>query len=167
MPGVAVCDNSCPRRWVVRHQHGHGLNVAGLWRYPVKTLAGERLSTAAVGFAGIFGDRALWVVGPEGVWTSAGTIACRAAWHVERSRARAHQRHRHAEGGHRTDREAPVASRRDRQEARGVKPRRKALHRRERQRLRGPRPSAAERGPGEGGTRPHAWVTHAATRRSS
>lgn len=47
-----------------------GLYVAGLWRYPVKTLAGERLSTAAVGLNGISGDRTIWVVGPEGVRTS-------------------------------------------------------------------------------------------------
>ncbi len=47
-----------------------GLHVAGLWRYPVKTLRGERLSTAAVGFDGIAGDRKIWVLGPEGVRTS-------------------------------------------------------------------------------------------------
>jgi len=47
-----------------------GLYVAGLWRYPVKTLAGEPLSTAAVGFTGIPGDRGVWVIGPEGVRTS-------------------------------------------------------------------------------------------------
>jgi uncharacterized protein YcbX len=47
-----------------------GLYVAGLWRYPVKTLAGERLSTVAVGFNGVVGDRLVWVVGPEGVRTS-------------------------------------------------------------------------------------------------
>jgi len=47
-----------------------GLHVAGLWRYPVKTLAGELLSTAAVGLNGIPGDRAVWVMGPEGVRTS-------------------------------------------------------------------------------------------------
>ena len=47
-----------------------GLYVADLWRYPVKTLAGERLTTAAVGLDGISGDRAIWVVGPEGVRTS-------------------------------------------------------------------------------------------------
>ena len=46
------------------------LYVAGLWRYPVKTLAGEPLTAAAVGFIGIPGDRAVWVVGPEGVRTS-------------------------------------------------------------------------------------------------
>jgi uncharacterized protein YcbX len=47
-----------------------GLHVAGLWRYPVKTLAGELLSTATVGFNCIPGDRAVWVMGPEGVRTS-------------------------------------------------------------------------------------------------
>jgi uncharacterized protein YcbX len=47
-----------------------GLHVAGLWRYPVKTLAGERLSRAAVGLNGIPGDRVVWVRGPEGVRTS-------------------------------------------------------------------------------------------------
>lgn len=47
-----------------------GLYVAGLWRYPVKTLAGERLSTAAVGLDGVPGDRVVWVRGPEGVRTS-------------------------------------------------------------------------------------------------
>jgi uncharacterized protein YcbX len=46
------------------------LYVAGLWRYPVKTLGGERLSTAAVGLDGIPGDRVVWVRGPEGVRTS-------------------------------------------------------------------------------------------------
>ena len=47
-----------------------GLFVAGLWRYPVKTLAGEPLPAAAVGFNGIPGDRVVRVVGPEGVRTS-------------------------------------------------------------------------------------------------
>lgn len=46
------------------------LHVAGLWRYPVKTLAGEALSTASVGPRGITGDRGVWVLGPEGVRTS-------------------------------------------------------------------------------------------------
>lgn len=47
-----------------------GLYVAGLWRYPVKTLAGERLLTARTGPFGIPGDRIVWVRGPEGVRTS-------------------------------------------------------------------------------------------------
>jgi hypothetical protein len=67
MPGLSVCDSSWSQRWVVRHQMAMGLYVAGLWRYPGKTQAGERLSMATVGFTGIFGDRAIWVVGPEGV----------------------------------------------------------------------------------------------------
>jgi uncharacterized protein YcbX len=46
------------------------LHVAGLWRYPVKSLAGEPLTTAAVGPEGIPGDRLVRVRGPEGVRTS-------------------------------------------------------------------------------------------------
>jgi uncharacterized protein YcbX len=46
------------------------LHVAGLWRYPVKTLAGESLSTAVIGPDGIPGDRIVRVRGPEGVRTS-------------------------------------------------------------------------------------------------
>ena len=46
------------------------LTVAGLWRYPVKTLAGEALSSARLEEAGIPGDRIVHVRGPEGVRTS-------------------------------------------------------------------------------------------------
>ena len=46
------------------------LHVAALWRYPVKSLAGELLSTATVGVDGIAGDRIVRVRGPEGVRTS-------------------------------------------------------------------------------------------------
>jgi MOSC domain-containing protein len=46
------------------------LRVAGLWRYPVKSLAGEALSTAVIGQDGIPGDRIVRVRGPEGVRTS-------------------------------------------------------------------------------------------------
>ena len=46
------------------------LQVAGLWRYPVKSLAGEPLTTATVGPQGIPGDRVVRVRGPEGVRTS-------------------------------------------------------------------------------------------------
>src|SRR5215467_7413044 len=46
------------------------LHVAGLWRYPVKSLAGEPLKTALIGSGGIPGDRAVRVRGPEGVRTS-------------------------------------------------------------------------------------------------
>ncbi|QJR37416.1 MOSC domain-containing protein [Gemmatimonas groenlandica] len=46
------------------------LTVAGLWRYPVKTLAGEVLDDAWVDDDGIRGDRIVHVRGPEGVRTS-------------------------------------------------------------------------------------------------
>src|SRR5215510_9090887 len=46
------------------------LHVAQLWRYPVKSLAGERLSTAMLTPDGIIGDRLVLVAGPEGVRTS-------------------------------------------------------------------------------------------------
>ena len=46
------------------------LHVAELWRYPVKSLAGERLSATVVGPDGILGDRTVRVRGPEGVRTA-------------------------------------------------------------------------------------------------
>jgi uncharacterized protein YcbX len=46
------------------------LRVEQLWRYPVKTLAGERLEIAEVTADGIAGDRIVHVRGPEGVRTS-------------------------------------------------------------------------------------------------
>ena len=46
------------------------LHVAELWRYPVKSLAGERLSTAVVRRDGMAGDRMVRVRGPEGVRTA-------------------------------------------------------------------------------------------------
>src|SRR5262245_48537179 len=46
------------------------LHVAAIWRYPVKSLAGEQLSTTALGRSGIPGDRIVRVRGPEGVRTS-------------------------------------------------------------------------------------------------
>ncbi len=46
------------------------LHVAGLWRYPVKSLAGESLTSAVIGPSGIPGDRIVHVRGPEGVRTS-------------------------------------------------------------------------------------------------
>lgn len=46
------------------------LYVAELWRYPVKSLAGERLSFATLEPGGIAGDRIVRVRGPEGVRTS-------------------------------------------------------------------------------------------------
>jgi len=46
------------------------LTVGALWRYPVKTLAGERLDVAEITPNGIVGDRVVHVRGPEGVRTS-------------------------------------------------------------------------------------------------
>jgi MOSC domain-containing protein len=46
------------------------LHVAGIWRYPVKSLAGEPLAEAVFGLDGIPGDRIVHVRGPEGVRTS-------------------------------------------------------------------------------------------------
>jgi uncharacterized protein YcbX len=50
--------------------NGMPLYVEALWRYPVKSLAGERLSVATIGPDGIAGDRIVRVRGPEGVRTS-------------------------------------------------------------------------------------------------
>jgi uncharacterized protein YcbX len=46
------------------------LHVSGLWRYPVKSLAGEPLPAATLTTAGIPGDRVVHVRGPEGVRTA-------------------------------------------------------------------------------------------------
>lgn len=46
------------------------LRVEGLWRYPVKSLAGESLQEAQLTANGIPGDRIVHVRGPEGVRTS-------------------------------------------------------------------------------------------------
>jgi uncharacterized protein YcbX len=46
------------------------LSVAGLWRYPVKSLAGEAIPSALLGADGVPGDRLVRVMGPEGLRTS-------------------------------------------------------------------------------------------------
>ena len=46
------------------------MELQELWRYPVKSLAGERLSEARLTADGIPGDRIVHVVGPEGVRTA-------------------------------------------------------------------------------------------------
>ena len=46
------------------------LHVKGLWRYPVKTLAGVSIEMAELTPTGIPGDRIVHVRGPEGVRTS-------------------------------------------------------------------------------------------------
>src|SRR4029453_18664957 len=55
---------------VKRVRHPNDMHLAELWRYPVKSLAGERLDAADVDERGIPGDRLVWVVGPEGVRTA-------------------------------------------------------------------------------------------------
>jgi uncharacterized protein YcbX len=42
------------------------MRIQELWRYPVKSMAGERIETAEVTEAGIAGDRMVLVVGPGG-----------------------------------------------------------------------------------------------------
>src|SRR5262245_34526970 len=80
MPVWTKCD-SCRLRPACHTSAGRGittndggphmtLHVARLWRYPVKTLAGEELTTAELGPEGIVGDRLVWVCGPEAVRTS-------------------------------------------------------------------------------------------------
>jgi uncharacterized protein len=46
------------------------MHVSALWRYPVKSLAGEPLEATDVGPQGVPGDRLVWVMGPEGVRTA-------------------------------------------------------------------------------------------------
>ena len=46
------------------------LRISGLWRYPVKTMAGEPVQEAELTANGIPGDRVVHVRGPEGVRTS-------------------------------------------------------------------------------------------------
>jgi uncharacterized protein YcbX len=62
-------------------------DVAGLWRYPVKSMIGEPIETAAIGPGGVAGDRARAVVDAEGCVGSAkhskrwpGLYAMRAAY---------------------------------------------------------------------------------------
>jgi uncharacterized protein len=55
---------------MARHPKVMALHVAGLWRYPVKSLAGEELTSAPLESGGIPGDRVVWVVGPESVRTA-------------------------------------------------------------------------------------------------
>lgn len=61
-PGIESC---------VNHKDGAAeLYLASLWRYPVKSLAGEQVPRATLDVAGIPGDRLVWVRGPEGVRTA-------------------------------------------------------------------------------------------------
>ena len=46
------------------------MKVSKLWRYPVKSLAGEELRTATLTINGVDGDRLVYVRGPEGIRTA-------------------------------------------------------------------------------------------------
>ncbi len=46
------------------------LSLGQLWRYPVKSMAGERVERATLTDLGVPGDRLVWVRGPEGVRTA-------------------------------------------------------------------------------------------------
>ncbi len=46
------------------------LSLGQLWRYPVKSMAGERVDRASLTPLGVPGDRLVWVRGPEGVRTA-------------------------------------------------------------------------------------------------
>ena len=53
-----------------RHHTDMSLHVAALWRYPIKSLAGEALTSSRITRDGLDGDRRVVVCGPEGVRTS-------------------------------------------------------------------------------------------------
>jgi uncharacterized protein len=42
------------------------MHVAELWRYPIKSMAGEPLTSAMITEAGIVGDRSVYVLGAHG-----------------------------------------------------------------------------------------------------
>ena len=46
------------------------LSLGQLWRYPVKSMAGEQVERATITDLGVPGDRLVWVRGPEGVRTA-------------------------------------------------------------------------------------------------
>ena len=46
------------------------LSLGQLWRYPVKSMAGERVERSTLADLGVPGDRLVWVRGPEGVRTA-------------------------------------------------------------------------------------------------
>src|SRR5687767_10636601 len=73
MPTNRGLSHSAPPRHLMSEVSSKGqmtLHVAGLWRYPVKSLAGEPLPVATLTPDGIPGDRVVHVCGPEGVRTA-------------------------------------------------------------------------------------------------
>ena len=63
---ITVSHDACPRHPMDRM----AFYVAELWRYAVKSLAGERLSITTLAPDGVTGDRMVRVRGPEGVRTA-------------------------------------------------------------------------------------------------
>jgi uncharacterized protein len=72
MPEGEFCDTDgrCHTQPSPGISYSMALHVAGLWRYPVKSLAGEPLQVATLTPSGIAGDRIVHVCGPEGVRTA-------------------------------------------------------------------------------------------------
>jgi len=70
MPRHSFCDGNNAVTFARFPASQRAMHVKGLWRYPVKSLAGEPLSMAVLGASGIPGDRSVRVRGPEGVRTS-------------------------------------------------------------------------------------------------
>jgi hypothetical protein len=72
MPEGEFCDTDvrCHTQPSSGISYSMALHVAGLWRYPVKSLAGEPLQVATLTPSGIAGDRVVHVCGPEGVRTA-------------------------------------------------------------------------------------------------
>ncbi len=52
------------------------MHVAGLWRYPVKSLGGEALTAATLTAGGIAGDRLVHINDGRGVLTGRTVMAC-------------------------------------------------------------------------------------------
>lgn len=59
------------------------MRVAGLYRYPVKSLGGAALGEAAIGPRGIAGDRRWMVVSPEGRFVTRREVAAMAQVHAD------------------------------------------------------------------------------------
>jgi MOSC domain-containing protein len=71
--GLKLCHSIAPRGISVSEEpnvNRRVMTVKELWRYPVKSLAGERLTEADLKEDGIPGDRIVHVAGPEGVRTA-------------------------------------------------------------------------------------------------
>jgi uncharacterized protein YcbX len=52
------------------------MRVTAIWRYPVKSMAGERLSLAEMTETGLAGDRVVQVYDRRGGWLPRGSSRC-------------------------------------------------------------------------------------------